>query len=95
MYLRYCNRATKTLKVYFVHDFVILSTRNSPFSCIQLPYPITKSTWNFNAIMNRHENPRNLGSNSGPTQKFVSQPTKRLRPYSDSDVSQNLSQNLQ
>ena len=40
-------------------------------------------------------NPRNPGSNRGPTQTFVSQPSKRLRPYSDSDVSQNLSQNLQ
>ena len=40
-------------------------------------------------------NPRNPSSNRGPTQKFVSQPNKRLRPYSDSDVSQNLSQNLQ
>ena len=38
---------------------------------------------------------RNPGSNRGPTQKFVSQPSKRLRTCSDSDVSQNLSQDLQ
>ena len=51
----------------------------------------------LHAIMSCHgkSNPRNPGSNRGPTQKFVSQPSKRLRPYSDSDVSQNLSQNLQ
>ena len=64
---------------------------------MQLPYPTTKSTWKLHAIMRRHgkSNPRNPCSNRGPTQKFVSQPSKRLRPYSDSDVSQNLSQNLQ
>ena len=49
--------------------------------------------------MSRHgkSNSRNLGSNRGPTQKCVSQPYKRLRPCSESDVhvSQNLSQDLQ
>ena len=47
--------------------------------------------------MSRHRksNSMNLGSNRGPTQKYVSQPSKRLRPCSDSDVSQSHSQDFQ
>ena len=89
-----CYQNTNSL--FQCHDCVILSTRNSPFSCMQLQYPITKSTWNLND-WNYMQLWVAMGSQFQPwtNTKFVSQPSKRLRPCSDSDVSQNHTQDLQ